>query len=185
MTSNIRPTACTCAALLATLWLATIPQSGAAKDKDYGNPTVRPVRAIITELGDSGVSGYVTFSRAGSLVVVRGAISGLEPGKHGMHVHEGTSCDEPGTHYNPTSTPHGSPDQPEELRHVGDLGNLVALDDGVALYERVDPILTLRGGQSIVGHVVIVHSGEDDYITQPSGNSGTPVACGVIRRVWD
>jgi len=139
-------------------------------------------QAELQALKGSGVAGTVTFTRTGEHVFVQGSVTGLEPGKHGMHIHEGTSCEKPGSHFNPAGSPHGSPDQPHDLRHVGDLGNLVAMaKGGKAQYARVDPLLRLDGNEAIVGRVLIIHQGEDDYLSQPSGNSGDPIACGVIR----
>ena len=65
-------------------------------------------------------------------------------------------------------------------RHVGDLGNVVADDTGHAHYERVDAIIKLNGPNSIIGHAMIVHANPDDFITQPTGNAGGRVACGII-----
>ena len=138
-------------------------------------------QAKIEGLDGSGVTGSFTFSHAGAFVLIEGSVSGLAPGKHGFHVHEGTSCDKRGGHFNPSGVRHGSPDQPHDMRHVGDLGNLVVLESGTAQYERIDALARLAGPHSIVGRVLVVHQGEDDYVSQPSGNSGKEVGCGVIR----
>lgn len=132
------------------------------------------------------VSGKVSFTNQDGAVMIVGDLKGLEPGKHGFHVHETGDCSAPdassaGGHFNPAGTPHGAPDNPPTQRHVGDLGNLEAGPDGMAHYERMDKVISLGGPDSIVGRAVIVHGGADDLTSQPSGNAGPRVACGVIR----
>jgi Cu-Zn family superoxide dismutase len=69
------------------------------------------------------------------------------------------------------------------VRHAGDLGNLIADSEGKAEYERLDKVIKLNGPESIVGKGVIVHEKVDDFITQPTGNAGGRIGCGVIRAV--
>jgi superoxide dismutase, Cu-Zn family len=159
-------------------------QVGAAQATQANEPAARTyAEAIISGIGDSKVHGQLTFRHAAPFVFIEGRVEGLSPGKYGMHVHEGTSCSDRGGHYNPTGAPHGSPDQPHDMRHVGDLGNLVAGKSGSAHYARIDALTRLHGPHSVVGRVIVVHSSEDDYMSQPAGNSGEPIGCGVIRRV--
>ena len=143
----------------------------------------RRATAQIAPLGGGDVEGTVTFTQMGDRVHVSADITGLSPGLHGFHVHEGTSCVEPGGHYNPAGSPHSSPNRSATMRHVGDLGNLVADESGRALYSSHDHVLTLSGTQSIVGRVVIVHAGRDEIIPQPSGDAGMMIACGAITLV--
>lgn len=127
--------------------------------------------------------GIVTFIQTKDGVKIVADVEGLTPGKHGFHIHQygdisapdGTST---GGHFNPTNKKHGSPDAEE--RHVGDLGNLIADDNGRAHYERLDKVISLNGPNSIIGRGIIVHAGEDDFVTQPTGNAGARVADGVI-----
>ncbi len=110
-------------------------------------------------------------------------VTGLTPGKHGFHVHEFGDCSSPdgnsaGGHFNPTHKQHGAPDAVE--RHEGDLGNVVADSSGKAHLEWKDKVMKLSGPDSIIGRSMIVHVQEDDLKTQPTGNSGGRVACGVI-----
>ena len=110
----------------------------------------------------------------------------LTRGDHGFHVHEKGDLSAPdlssaGGHYNPTGHPHAGPKA--DKRHMGDLGNLSANTQGVATLDYVDPALRLDGEHSIVGKSVIVHAGRDDLKTQPSGDSGSRIAGGVIERV--
>jgi Cu-Zn family superoxide dismutase len=111
-------------------------------------------------------------------------LDGLSPGSHGFHIHEKGDCSGDdaslaGGHFNPTNAKHGGPDSAE--RHVGDLGNVIADKNGHAHYERLDKIISLKGPNSIIGRSVVIHSKEDDYKTQPAGNSGERIACGVIK----
>ena len=127
--------------------------------------------------------GTVTFTKANDAVQVVADVTGLTPGKHGFHIHEFGDCSatdatSAGGHFNPTHKPHGAPDAAE--RHAGDLGNIEADASGKAHLEWKDKVMKLTGEDSIVGHAVIVHEKADDLKTQPTGNAGGRVACGVI-----
>ncbi len=128
--------------------------------------------------------GIVTFTEVeGGAVKIEGDVEGLVPGKHGFHIHEYGDCSAPdgsstGGHFNPTGTAHGSPDHAE--RHIGDLGNIVADEAGRGHYERLDTHIKLSGPNTIMGRSLVVHSNADDYSTQPTGNAGGRVCCGVI-----
>ena len=139
--------------------------------------------AVLHPTEGNRASGTVVFTQVGDKVRIVGTVEGLTPGKHGFHIHEWGDCSAPdgtsaGGHYNPDQNPHAGPDQMK--RHVGDLGNLDANPMGEADYERADGVVTLNGPHSIIGHAVIVHAGEDDLTSQPTGNAGSRVACGVI-----
>jgi Cu-Zn family superoxide dismutase len=125
------------------------------------------------------VNGVITFQEVADFVRVSGVVRNLAPGKHGFHIHEGSSCDQRGGHFAPGQQSHGSPDAQE--RHVGDLGNLASDHAGEVDYLRIDRLIQLGGPQSIVGRVLVVHQGEDDYVSQPSGDSGEEIACGKIE----
>ena len=129
------------------------------------------------------VTGTVTFTQSGAGVLIVADVEGLTPGKHGFHVHQYGDCSSldatsAGGHFNPDDQQHGAPDG--EMRHVGDLGNLEADQNGRATYERVDSSISLSGEHSIIGRAIIVHAGEDDLTSQPTGDAGARVACGVI-----
>ena len=129
------------------------------------------------------VSGVVTFTKTDSGIKIVADLEGLTPGKHGFHVHEFGDCSSldgksAGGHFNPENQAHGAPD--DVIRHVGDLGNVEAGNDGKAHYQRVDSVISLSGAHSIIGRAVIIHDGEDDLKTQPTGNAGERVACGII-----
>jgi len=139
--------------------------------------------AVLHPLGGSNVSGTVTFTATGAEVKVVADITGLTPGKHGFHIHEFGDCSSPdgnsaGGHFNPSHKDHGAPDAAD--RHAGDLGNVEADASGKAHLEWTDKVMKLSGADSIVGHAVIVHEKVDDLKTQPTGNAGGRLACGVI-----
>jgi len=129
------------------------------------------------------VSGTVTFTSTPDGVTVTADIFGLTPGKHGFHIHEFGDCSaadgtSAGGHFNPDRTSHGGPH--DQIRHEGDLGNLEADETGRARLSFVDPTLSLSGSHTIIGYSIIVHAQEDDLVSQPTGNAGARVACGVI-----
>ena len=142
----------------------------------------------------TGVTGTVTFTELDGGVYLSYEITGLAPGDHGFHVHEGASCAaadtdgdgtaEPGGaaggHFNPGSDPHGAPSADEDAKHAGDLGNITADADGLAVGGREASALSFEGATDLVGRAVIVHSGADDFVSQPGGDSGARVGCGVI-----
>jgi Cu-Zn family superoxide dismutase len=139
--------------------------------------------AVVNPLSASGVSGQVTFAKADGGVKVSVKVAGLKPGPHGFHIHEFGDCSaadgtSAGGHFNPTGDPHAGPK--EDKRHEGDMGNIEADKDGAATLEYVDAKLSLEGPGSILGRGVIVHAAADDFKTQPTGNAGGRLGCGVI-----
>ena len=139
--------------------------------------------AVLHPTQGNNASGTVYFSRTKNGVKVEADITGLSTGIHGFHIHEFGDCTaadgtSAGGHYNPENQSHAGPDQAK--RHLGDLGNIEADNSGNAHYERTDTQLKFDGRDSIIGRGVIVHAGEDDLVSQPSGNAGPRVACGVI-----
>ena len=133
------------------------------------------------------VTGTIMFMQRGdSPTLVKGTVSGLEPGLHGFHVHEygdlSKGCESAGAHYNPDGVDHGDLEQ----GHVGDLGNIEAGDNGVAEFSIVAKRVDLIGDRSIVGRALVVHADEDDLgqggdeESLKTGNAGDRLACGVI-----
>src|SRR5439155_26073181 len=126
----------------------------------------------------------VYFIKVSDGVRVEGEVTGLKPGKHGFHVHEKGDCSAPdassaGSHYNPSGMPHGEPGAAK--RHAGDFGNIEANAGGIARFSMVDHTITVEGPNSVIGHGLIVHANPDDF-SQPVGNAGPRVACGVIEK---
>ena len=140
--------------------------------------------AELKALGSSTVAGKATFTATSDgKVLVNADISGLIPGKHGVHVHEFGDCSAPdgmsaGGHFNPDSHEHGAPGV---TAHPGDLGNLEADANGRATLSLVLDQVTLDAGPlSVVGRGLIVHADPDDLKSQPVGMAGARIACAVI-----
>jgi len=132
----------------------------------------------------NSVVGTAVFSDAGKKLRVVVEVSGLTPGPHGFHIHEIGDCSAPdgssaGGHYNPSGQVHGNPDYAEH--HAGDMPQLIADGKGVAkLVTYRDGLRIGEGEGDILGRAIIVHAAGDDFKTQPTGNSGARLACGVI-----
>ncbi|KAJ3689346.1 hypothetical protein LUZ61_018510 [Rhynchospora tenuis] len=147
-------------------------------------------KAVAVLKGTSQVEGVVTLTQeddAGPTTVsVR--VTGLTPGLHGFHLHEfgdtTNGCISTGPHFNPNNMTHGAPE--DEVRHAGDLGNIVANSDGVAEATIVDNQIPLSGPNSVVGRAFVVHELEDDLgkggheLSLSTGNAGGRLACGVV-----
>lgn len=140
--------------------------------------------AKLNPASDSKVMGTVTFTAAGDETQVMIDITGLTPGQHGFHIHEKGDCSDPkaasaGAHFNPGQSHHGGP--LTAIRHAGDFGNVEADATGKVHLELKQKGMKMSGPESVVGKSIIVHAKEDDLKTDPTGNSGDRVACGVIE----
>jgi Cu-Zn family superoxide dismutase len=153
-----------------------------------GGPAGAPA-ATATLQGAPGddVSGTVTIHQAGDSLHIVAEVRGVDAaGRHGFHVHENGQCDHEGEkhftsaggHFNPTNAEHACP--PTDPRHAGDLGNIEVGANGVARMEMTTSGLSLSGPNSIIGKAIILHANEDDCKTQPTGNAGDRLACGVV-----
>ena len=134
----------------------------------------------------SKIQGSVTFTQVGDVVRVTGEITGHTKGPKGFHIHETGDCGDDkgmntGGHFNPHKSKHGGPYEP--VKHAGDLGNLTFNDAGVAKINFTvgDIAVNSSDANGIIGRAVIVHATADDLKTDPTGNAGGRVACGVIR----
>lgn len=139
--------------------------------------------AVINPTEGNNVTGSVTFEQVDEGVQVEGEFEGLSAGLHGFHIHEFGDCSaddgsSAGGHYNPTDNDHGNPEA--ENRHMGDMGNIEADEEGSATIDYVDSKIELNGPNSIMGRGVIIHGGEDDFESQPSGDAGPRLGCGVV-----
>lgn len=146
---------------------------------------VQRAQAQLQSAAGKNVSGTVTFTRGPEGVAVEGTLNGLEPGKHGFHVHETGDCSaadfsSAGGHFNPANVQHGAPT--DEVHHPGDMGNLEVGSDGTATVSITMPELSMDEGDPayVIGKAVVVHAKADDLKSQPSGDAGGRVACGVI-----
>jgi Cu-Zn family superoxide dismutase len=152
--------------------------------KSPAQETQQKAVAKLQPTAGNKAAGTIAFTQAGDSTSIKVDVTGLTPGKHGFHIHEKGDCrskdaKSAGNHFNPTKQPHGAPTVAK--RHVGDLGNLTADSTGKATTQLQDSVLRLSGDQSLVGRSVIIHSKADDLKSQPSGDAGERVACGVIQ----
>merc|ERR1711963_647870 len=142
--------------------------------------------------GKDPVYGELYLKQTPTGVFINGQIYGLEPGKHGFHVHAvgdlGNACKNAGGHFNPQMKQHGKPNMIEN-RHVGDLGNIITPLNRLTLVSLFDPVVTLdkEAENGITGKAFVVHAGEDDLGmggddgSLKTGNAGARLACGIIE----
>ncbi|MCD1295882.1 superoxide dismutase [Methanocella sp. CWC-04] len=151
------------------------------------NEDVRQASAVLKDTNGKEV-GLARFTEDESgLVRVEVNVEGLSPGLHGIHIHEVGSCSPTfaaaGGHYNPLGKKHGlsNPEGP----HAGDLPNMGVNKDGKGYLNTTTDLATLSPGPTTLfdqdGSAIVIHSGPDDQISDPSGNSGDRVVCGVIK----
>jgi Cu-Zn family superoxide dismutase len=150
-----------------------------------GADSAATATATIEARSGSSVAGTAFATEKEGTVEVVVDVSGASPGVHAVHIHEKGDCSAPdatsaGGHFNPTGAPHGAPDAPEH--HAGDFGNMMVGADGKGHLVIKSKMLTVAvGPDSIVGRGIIVHEKEDDMKTQPTGNAGGRIGCGVFR----
>lgn len=168
---------------LAILMAAALALAGPAVSQD------KTATANVMDLEGKSL-GILTFTTGDGHVRISGEITGLPGGDHGIHIHEKGACDAAGKfesaggHFNPTFRQHGK-DNPEGS-HAGDLPNIAATaEGGGALVDLMDESVTLGDGDNSLldsdGSSIVVHADPDDYRSDPAGNSGDRLACGVIE----
>jgi Cu-Zn family superoxide dismutase len=158
--------------------------------KAYGQPKAGDPAGSATIINSNGEPvGSAMLTQGPHSVTIAVEVSLLPPGKHGLHIHAVGKCDPPdfqtaGGHFNPFSKKHGlkNPEGP----HAGDLPNLEVGPDGKGKIEATVGGLTLgKEGLAVLldsnGTAVVIHAGPDDEMTDPAGNSGARIACGVIK----
>ncbi len=130
--------------------------------------------------------GEMQFFTSGTEVQLKLVVSGLTPGRHAVHLHEKGDCSAPdaesaGPHWNPTNVAHGHLEMPPA--HLGDIGNIEVGGDGRGTLVFSTSYWSIGTGRDndIVGKAVVIHASVDDFASQPAGNSGKRVACGVVR----
>lgn len=141
--------------------------------------------ATLQPKSGTNTTGTVTFQQQPGGVMMTASISGLPPSSvHGFHVHEKGDCSAPdamsaGGHFNPGGKPHGQMTMPEH--HAGDMNNVTADANGNVRVSMLLPDLSVgTEANGVIGRAVVVHKDPDDYKTQPTGNAGGRIACGVV-----
>lgn len=148
--------------------------------------SVPMAQVTLTPAFGSAVTGQLQIVPMGDGVQVTGQITGLQPGStHAIHIHENGDCSAPdassaGGHFNPAGSEHGK--VARGAHHAGDMDNIVADANGTSQVDRhaSGPSLDAGAADNVIGRAVIVHATADDYTSQPSGNAGARLACGVI-----
>ena len=175
------------AAVLAGCASTGMPAAKPASSTSSAKSTASRATVVLAPASGSLVSGTLTLMPMDDGVHMTGEVGGLKPGDtRGFHIHEKGDCSAAdastaGGHFNPAAQAHGRSGQ--GAHHAGDTDNIVADAKGVARIDAHVTGVTLGGGagNDIAGRAVIVHAAADDYTTQPTGNAGARVACGVIR----
>lgn len=149
------------------------------KDKEIIMAATKAV-AVLNPTQGNTAQGVVTFMQEEGGVHIVAKFTGVPKGEHGFHIHEFGDCSTPdgtsaGSHFNPTSATHAS--REAEKRHMGDMGNVTADEQGNIALDYVDKHIKLA---AIIGRGMILHANPDDFTTQPTGNAGGRIACGVI-----
>lgn len=165
------------------------PASAASHEHQAESSDMEGFAIALVPTQGSSVSGAMMLmsmdGAGGEGMHFSGVISGLSPGKHALHVHEQGDCSaadgsSASGHFNPSASPHGAPEA--VVHHAGDLGNIEAGADGRAEVNIHASGLSLKGAaNSVTGRALIVHAAADDFTTQPAGNAGARLACGVIQ----
>ena len=182
-------------ALLATAAAAALaacsstPETGSSPSTTPAATTSTAKAGVVNLASSSGslVSGKLSVMPMGDGVHFIGEIGGLGPNAtHAIHIHEKGDCSavdasSAGGHFNPSASPHGKVGG--GAPHGGDMNNIVSNADGVAQVDVHASGVTLGGGAAndVAGKAVVVHAAPDDYTSQPAGNAGARVACGVIK----
>lgn len=165
--------------------MALADQSGAKQAAPQSQPMPGgKASAVIEGRSGSKLTGSAEFMMHGETMMVTVTVKNAAPGVHAVHIHEKGDCSAPdatsaGGHFNPGGHQHGAPDGKEH--HAGDLGNMTVEADGTGSIMVHSGDLSLEGPNSVIGHSIIIHEKSDDFVTQPTGNAGGRIGCGVIK----
>ena len=152
----------------------------------FDTKTAMIATATIGETNESGVAGKAVFTQVGDHIKLVISLANASAGEHAVHIHATGDCSAPdgtsaGGHWNPTGVAHGKWGEGEF--HLGDIGNMTVDDQGMGKLELTTNLWEMNTGSDIdiVGKAIIVHAGADDFVSQPSGNAGARIGCGVIE----
>ena len=159
------------------------------ENKETSSDQIKEVSVILDQKNSSGVQGVVVFSEKNNIVSMVSTVSGLTPGTHAIHIHMKSDCSSndgksTGGHWNPTAKKHGKWGDSEGY-HKGDIGNFEADNKGNAIIKFSTDQWCIEcddKNKNIIGKAVIIHQGEDDMTSQPSGAAGSRISCaGIIK----
>jgi Cu-Zn family superoxide dismutase len=166
--------------------LALLAAGCSSMRRDEPAPQIANARAEMRDLAGRPV-GEVTLRQTPSGVLVVAQLTGMPPGAHAIHVHAVGRCEPPfetaGAHFRLGQEAHGF--QNASGPHQGDLPNIFVPESGTLRFEMISSRFSLGGRQGVLdgdGGSIVVHTYADDYQTDPSGNSGSRIACGVLAR---
>ncbi len=176
-------------AMAVALGMAGVASAGMSAQADNTMAThATSAHVALAPTAGNSISGNLELEPVRHGVHISGYLTGFEPGSvHGFHVHEKGDCSAPdgssaGGHFNPTGVAHGNPTS--KVHHAGDMPNITGDSQGLVNVDVVVKDVSLGTGAAndIIGRAIVIHGGADDYMSQPSGNSGPRVACGVIEK---
>jgi Cu-Zn family superoxide dismutase len=181
--------------LLAALLLVGCAQQGEGGGGEAAAEAVTPAEpaqttpqavAVLAGIGGSAVTGTATFTTQDGAVTLQLDLQNAPPGNHAVHLHEFGDCSaadgkSAGGHWNPTGVDHG--EWGVDPFHLGDIGNFSVGEDGKGYVQLTTDLWSIHSGgdNDVVGRAVIVHAGQDDMTSQPSGAAGGRIGCGVIE----
>jgi len=161
------------------------PRATNAAADAISSATAPPGSAKIEARSGSTLSGTAKLVDVDKGLGVHVEVENAAPGLHGVHIHEKGDCNDPkamsaGGHYNPNAgAHHGGP--AATVRHGGDLGNIEVGSNGTGILDVIVQDVSLAGPENgVVGRAIVIHEKADDLMTDPAGNSGARIGCGII-----
>ncbi len=170
--------------------LSLVLAGGIAGAKSKKAESKQEITAPIEAKSGSTLAGKFTATMEGKNVKLKVEVTGAPEGEHAVHLHENADCSDPeakkaGGHWNPLTDQHG--DWHKEHHHLGDIGNMKVGKDGKGEVTLSTDKWSIGGDPKtdITGHAIVVHEKIDDFTTQPTGNAGSRIGCGVIAKTGD
>jgi Cu-Zn family superoxide dismutase len=169
--------------LAVTIWLA-LALTACGDDEPADETSDKSASAALAPTTGNSATGTATFSPVGTQIKLNVSIANAPPGVHGFHIHQMPACGadgmDAGGHWDPTTMMHGA--WTAGAHHLGDVGNITADASGNGTLELTTDAWSIGTGATndVVGHSVVLHASADDFATQPTGNAGGRIACGVI-----